>query len=125
MTDTTKNVGTAYAFFYCAAPKLEIEAEIPFIRKCAQTPSALELSLTEGMENVQGDPQLVALAQDAGQQGMRYVLQATYPLVTNEATANEVADVLNQAYQSPLWHEGEEYRGAVVYWQNDDWIFRE
>ncbi len=108
MTDTTQNVGTAYAFFYCA-----------------QTPSALELSLTEGMENVQGNPQVVTLAQDAGQQGMRYVLQATYPQATNKATANEVADILNQANQSPLWHEGEEYRGAVVYWQDNDWVFRE
>ncbi|HLC97777.1 MAG TPA: hypothetical protein VJC21_03280 [Candidatus Nanoarchaeia archaeon] len=125
MTDTTQNVGTAYAFFYCAAPREEIEAEIPTLRECAQTPSALELSLTEGMENVQGNPQVVTLAQDAGQQGMRYVLQATYPQATNKATANEVADILNQANQSPLWHEGEEYRGAVVYWQDNDWVFRE
>lgn len=125
MTNTNQNVGTAYGFFYCAAPKTEIEAEIPTLRECAQTPSALELSLTEGMENVQGEPELVTLAQDAREQGMRYVLKATYPQATNEATANEVADVLNQAYHSPLWVEGEEHRGAIVYWQDNDWVFRE
>jgi len=125
MTNTTQDVGTAYAFFYCAAPRQDIEAEIPFIRECAQTPSALELSLTEGMENVQGNPQLVALAQDAGQQGMRYVLEATYRGETNQRAADEVADILINAYQSPLYQPNDPFCGQVVYEENGEYVLRE
>jgi len=95
------DVGRAYGFFYCDASKQEIETELPTIRELVKTPSQLELSLIEGMDHIKGDERLTALAQEAKQDGINYVLQATYPGGTNRDTADEVASILNQAYQSP------------------------
>src|SRR3989344_1924819 len=99
--------GKAYGFFYCDAAKEAIELELPTIRNFAQTPSKLELALIEGVEKVSGDTKLTALAQQAKQEGMRYVLEATYKGATNKATANELTDILNHTYQSPLYQQGE------------------
>ena len=116
--------GQAYAFFNCEASKEKIEAELPFIRECVRTPSELELSLTEGFKNLTGDDQLMALVREAKEDGMRYVLKAKYKDATNKRTADEIADILNQASQTPLC-EQEELRGKIVY-QNErgEYIFR-
>ena len=117
--------GKAYGFFYCTASKAEIEAELPTIRDCAQTPSQLELTLMEGVDKIKGNGNLMALAQQAQDEGMRYVVEAKYQGATNQATANELADILNQTYQSPLYQPGEPFRGAVVYEENGEYVFRE
>src|SRR3989344_3514169 len=41
------------------------------------TPSQLELTLIEGMDNIKGDNRLEALAQEARQAGINYLLQAS------------------------------------------------
>ncbi|MBI4147165.1 hypothetical protein HY494_00780 [Candidatus Woesearchaeota archaeon] len=117
--------GKAYGFFYCDASKKQIEVELPAIRNSAQTPSQLELTLTEGVDGIKGDNNLVALAQQAKQEGMRYVLEAKYQGATNKATANELGDILNQAYQSPLYQAGEPFSGAVLYEQDGKYLFKE
>ena len=109
------DVGRAYGFFDCNASKQEIETELPTIRELVKTPSQLELSLIEGMDNIKGNKRLTALAQEAKQDGINYMLQATYPNGTNRDTADEVASVLNQAYQSPLYKAKEPFKGAIVY----------
>jgi len=119
------NYGTAYAFFDCRASKDQIETELPNIRQCVKTPSKLELSLTEGVENLTGDTELVALAKEAKEGGMRYVLQAKYPGATNNQTADEVASIMNQAYQTPLYADKEEFRGGIVYQEKGQYVFRE
>jgi hypothetical protein len=120
-----EKTGKAYAFFYCKASKVEIEAELPTIRELVRTPSKLELSLTEGTDNTQGDEKLKALAQEANQAGLNYMLHATYPNATNKKTADEVAAILNQAYQSPLYADKEEFRGDIVYKEKDEYVFRD
>jgi hypothetical protein len=125
MEKTGKYNGKAYAFFYCKASKVEIEAELPTIRELVRTPSKLELSLTEGTDNTQGDEKLKALAQEANQAGLNYMLHATYPNATNKKTADEVAAILNQAYQSPLYADKEEFRGDIVYKEKDEYVFRD
>ena len=117
--------GKAYAFFNCKASKGDIEKELPFIRECVQTPNALELSLMEGKDTLKGDPKLLQLAREAKDAGIRYVMEATYPNATNHQTADEVASVLNQAYQSPLYQKGEPFRGEVVYKERGRYVFRE
>lgn len=117
--------GKAYGMFYCDASEEAIEQELPTIRDLTQTPSQLELTLVEGMDNVRGDANLVALAKQAKEQGMRYALEATYPGATNKVTANEVSGILNQAYQSPLYKDGEPFSGAVVYEENGEYVFKE
>ncbi len=112
------NYGRAYAFFYCKASKEEIEAELPFIRKCAKTPSELELSLTEGIESLSGDDVLKTIAGEVMDSGMRYFLEAKYRGSTNEKTADEVADILNQ---TSLYFDGE-FGGKIVY-QDENGVY--
>ena len=125
MEKEAKNYGKAYAFFDCRASKEQIEAELPTIRQCVKTPSNLELSLTEGVEKLRGDNELMALAKEAKEGGMRYVLEAKYKGGTNKQTADEVASVMNQAYQSPLYADKEEFRGAIVYQDMGKYVFRD
>lgn len=118
-------IGEAYAFFNCNATKQEIEQEIPFIRKLVKTPGELELSLTEGMDQIKGDPKLLAIAKEAKEAGIRYFMEATLPNATNRATADELSSVLNQAYQSPLYQSGEQFRGEIVYKEKGEYVSRE
>ena len=119
------DIGKAYGFFYCNASKQEIETELPTIRELVRTPSQLELSLVEGMDNIKGDKRLIALAQEAKRDGINYMLQTTYPNGTNKDTADEVAGILNQTYQSPLYKAKEPFRGAIVYEENGEYVFRD
>jgi len=119
------SVGRAYGFFYCNASKLEIETTLPRIRELVETPSQLELSLIEGMDNLQGDEGLIALAQEAKEGGINYVLQAMYPGGTNRSTADELSSILNQAYQSPLYQTGESFFGEIAYGEDGEYIFKE
>ncbi|MBS3075166.1 hypothetical protein J4429_01775 [Candidatus Pacearchaeota archaeon] len=117
--------GKAYAFFNCEASKRDIEKELPFIRECVKTPNALELSLMEGTDALIGDAQLLQIARDAKDAGIRYVMEATYSNATNHQTADEVASILNQVYQSPLYQKGEQFRGEVVFKERGRYVFRE
>ncbi|MCD4694353.1 hypothetical protein K8R62_03275 [bacterium] len=119
------NIGKAYGFFECKASKIEIELELPSIRKILETPSALELSLVEDMDNVKGDGKLTAIAQKAKQNGINYMLEVKYPNVTNKDTSDELANILNQAYQSNLYGTGEPFNGVIVYEENGEYIFKE
>ncbi len=119
------SVGRAYGFFYCGASKQEIEIELPTIRELVKIPSQLELSLIEGMDNVKGDKRLTALAQEAKQDGINYMLQATYLNGTNKQTADEVASVLKQAYQSPLYEANAPFKGAIVHEEKGKYVFRD
>lgn len=139
MEKEAKNYGRAYAFFDCRASKEQIEIELPTIRQYVKTPSNLELSLTEGVEKfweknkstmaqgiaLRDIPQLMTMIQEAKDSGMRYVLEAKYEGATNRQTADEVASVMNQAYQSPLYADREEFRGAIVYQDMRKYVFRE
>ncbi len=118
-------MGKAYGFFECRASKEAIELEIPTIRRLVKTPSKLELSLIEGMENVRGDSRLISLAKAAKEQGINYLLDATYPDATNRETADELSAILNQAYQSPLYGKREPFMGEIIYEENGEYVFRE
>jgi hypothetical protein len=124
-----ENKGKAYAFFDCSASKENIEKELPSIRECVQTPNALELFLMETKENPNvsplSDAELCAILDDAKEAGMTYFMEATYPNATNYQTAEELASILNQAYLSPLYKHGEQFRGEVVYKEKGKYIFRE
>ena len=118
------NMGKAYGFFNCTSSKDTIEAELPTICELAQIPSELELSLIEGMDNLEGDSDLISLAQRAKKEGIRYVLEASYSGASNKETADEVAGILNQAYQTPLYQDGEPFQGVVIYKEGDKYVFR-
>jgi hypothetical protein len=117
--------GRAYGFFQCDASKEEIEATLPKIRDAVGTPSTLELSLIDDIGNLEGDKRIITLAQEAREAGLNYILQATNPEGTNLETADELALILNQAYQSPLYEAGAPFNGEIVYEMNGEYIFRE
>ncbi len=103
-----------------------IEAQLPAIRKLTQTPSDLELWLTESIDNPELPEDLLPIAQEAAGEGLRYVLQATYSKATNEKTADYLVNLLNQTYQSPLYQEGETFEGGIVYkGDNNKYVFRD
>ena len=115
-------IGKAYGFFDCDATEEEIKREIPFIRKCVNTPSKLELTLTDDMGSLNTDPKVLKIAKEAD---MKYVMKASYPDATNEQTADELSAVLNQAYQSDLYQSGERFNGKIIYEKNGEYIFKE
>ena len=135
MEKEAQNEGRAYAFFDCRASKEQIVAELPTIRECVKTPSNLELSLTEGVmkfvgtrvltSTLKNKSQLIAIAKEAKEGGMRYVLEARYEGATNKQAADEVSSVLNQAYNSPLYADKEEFRGGIVYEDMGKYVFRD
>ena len=127
MTNQTKNqVGEAYAFFNCEASRPEIEREIVDIRRVIGTPNQLELTLTEGINQKSfKHPELREIAHDAKDAGIRYSLRGRYQNASNKQTADEVASVLNQAYQSPLYKDKEEFRGGIFYDENGSYVERE
>lgn len=118
-------MGQAYAFFDGKATIEDIKAELPTIRSVVRTPSELELSLDENDGSIQGDSGLMEIAQSAREENLKYVMRADHPNATNKATAKEVGAILNQAYQSPLYQEGEPFRGEVVYEDNGEYVFIE
>jgi hypothetical protein len=118
-------IGKAYGFFDCKYSKKDIERELPTIRNLTKTPSELELSLIEGTENLRGDSDLTSIARDAKESGIKYVFDATHDGATNEETADKLATILNQAYQSPLFEKGEKFHGAVVYEDKGKYVFRD
>ena len=116
--------GEAYAFFNCNASIQEIEGELPAIREAVGTPSELELSLTQGTDKVTGDEKLIALAQEAKESGINYTLRAEYYGGTNTQAADELASVINQAYQSQLYRANEPFSGQIVHEENGNYVFR-
>ncbi len=76
-------------------------------------------------ENFSRFARLVQIIDIGKESGTKYVMEATYPNSTNKQTADEVASVLNQAYQSPLYQEGEQFKGEIFYEQSGEYLFRE
>ncbi|MFH1638627.1 MAG: hypothetical protein ABIB71_09435 [Candidatus Woesearchaeota archaeon] len=116
--------GKAYGFFACKASKEEIESELPDIQKFAKTPSGLELSV-ECVGNLKGDNDFMAVARDAKDAGLNYVLEATYQGATNKETAYQLVTPLTLTYQSELYQKGEDFQGDIVYEENGQYKFQE
>ena len=119
------NRGKAYGFFDCRYSREAIEKEVPVIRESVNTPSELELSLIEGVDNLTGGQTLRPIIRDAQEAGMRYVFEATYPGASNRTTADELAVILNQAYNTPLYVQDEPFSAGIVYEENGQYLFRD
>ena len=125
MTNEKENVGEAYALFYCEASEEQFKAELPKIRSLVQTPSQLEITLKKGtdLSTLGSEEKNFAISRGAIEDGMNYSLQARCKNMTNKEAAGEVTAILNQAYQSPLYKDGVEFRGGVFYEQNGRYVF--
>jgi hypothetical protein len=120
-----KYQGKAYAFFDCNASREQIEAELPKICHVTKTPAKLEILVfndTGVFNRSQKEPEIKALASTFKRQ---YILEAKYPGKSNQETADQIAGVLNQAYQSPLYQDGEDFRGNIVYKHRNKYFSRD
>ncbi len=110
-------MGKAYGFFRCNTGREAIEIELKSIRQVAKIPSELELHLVEGLRNFQFEyPDLLEIVEKFKDTNINYVLEASLPIAfSNKKAAFELSDILNQAYQSPLYKEGEKFFGEVLY----------
>ncbi len=117
--------GKAYGFFNCNQPKDAINAEVPSLRRAVGTPNALELTLIEGVENLSAPRGLKPLVEEARQAGVQYVFEARYEGATHRQTADELAAVLNQMYNSGLYQEDEDLFMNIVYQAGNHYVFRE
>jgi len=122
MANQAKKQGEAYAFFYCKASKQEIEKELPHIKDAVKTPNQLELSLTEINPDGFKHQELKEIVHDAKKAGMNYSMKASYKGFDNKQTADELAGILNQAYQSPLYKDKEEFRGGIFCEENGHYL---
>lgn len=143
MEKETKNYGRAYAFFDCKYSKAEIEDEIPKACIHAQTPSELELVLTEDPQAIRDNRELTEALDVARRVQMkadgvsaediesmplsyRYVLEARYPDKTNNEAATKLVNIMNLLYtSSPLWERKEESFARIIYQQGDKYISAE
>jgi|SRR3989344_3694429 len=87
-------VGRSYGFFDSAYSSEEIQGKISDIRVHVQIPNELELSLMEELENLNTESQLFQIAKDARDKGMNYMLEGTFPNVTDEKTAEELKAII-------------------------------
>ena len=78
----------------------------------------------EGTDNLTGDIKLLKLAEKAKEANIKYIIEATYPHNSHKKTADELSAVLNQAYQSPLYQDGEEFRGWIFYKEKGRYVSR-
>jgi hypothetical protein len=128
-----KESGRAYAIFNCNAPRKKIETELLPIRKSTKTPKTLELRLTEAggienLENLEYDDGLKRIIEECitGEKkpkGEVFVLEANYKKATNRETADELVAIQNQAYQSSLYKNKEDYYGEIVYEEGGEYLF--
>lgn len=71
------------------------------------------------------DSELLSIAFDAKEAGLKYALVARgVPNMCNRQVADELAAVVNQAYQSPLYQDGEQFRGGIFYKEHDRYVSR-
>ena len=123
--------GEAYAFFDCGATLKQIAKEIPYIKELVKAPKNLELYLakTPVMPMVSDhtkDSELLSIALDAQDANLKYVLAArATPNMSNRQVADELVAVVNQAYQSPLYQDGEGFRGGIFYKENSQYVSRD
>jgi hypothetical protein len=105
--------GRAYGCFDCGARKEEIDGELPALRQMAQTQPAVGLSLVRVGE-LRGDGNVDRIRNSALEAGHKFAIVASYPGASNVKAADELADLLNAAYATPLY-EGGVFKGGIAY----------
>lgn len=130
-----RNVGEAYAFFRCDAETESVAFTLDSILRLETDgkrvyPVGLTLELYKedsakdffhGLDT-SNDPELREYVRMAGEAELNYAVRATLPKVpehrgvsANRGAADELGNVLNQTYNSPLFNEGEPFRGEIIY----------
>jgi hypothetical protein len=120
-----EKIGEAFGFFYYNGAKEDIENELPSALILALTPSELELSLIEGVENLpyHGTPSLKGIVTKAKNQNLNYVLKGSQLNAGNRRVADELGDLLNILHLS-LYAKEEPFFAGIVYQRGKQFVFR-
>lgn len=124
--DKDAKVGRAYGFFAYDGKTEDIQAELPRARKLAQTPDELALKLIEGVDGVdtREDSELASVVERAKFRGMTHAFEATMPNAGNRKVSTELHLVLGNIYNSPLYPQGVQPCGGIVYKRGNKYCFR-
>jgi hypothetical protein len=115
-----ERVGKAYGFFESDASRPDIEAELPYIREEAQTPSKVVLSLYDGTDKLKSDPELSRFmentimipiyskglddsrktARPVRMKDSKYLIEAEFPGADDRKAASELALILDYIHYS-------------------------
>lgn len=109
--------GKAYALFDCDRTIDAIRNEVKSIRRVIEVPSDLEVLLFSRKDFVSGS----VLSTLTDQLGLGYVAEATYPGYSNKDAADELSVIFNQAANSPLYDNPEDFRGEIIYRDINSW----
>ena len=100
------------------------KGELSKIERLVNTPSGVHMSFSKNPKGITGDADLKAIGALADQIGLTGVVRASFPGQTNQRAADELAAIGNQAYNSPVYDNGEEFRGEIVYKQGNEYVLR-
>jgi hypothetical protein len=117
-------IGEAYGFFDCGAEKERIGSDLHTIRDFAQTPNYLDHHLVNlGMDDPGDVPKYIS--EFVKRYGFKYAIKGKFPGASDGATADEIAHILNQTYQTPLFKDDDSFRGEVVHKDDGKPVFME
>ena len=115
-----EKTGRAYGFIKCDKSLTQVRENILAIRRDLP-PSNLELTITPGITNIQGDKLLheTVIPEIEYEGQCNYAFEARLEGADNERTARELNSIFVNTYQSPLFvPRPQEVYGLIVYERN-------
>ena len=114
------SLGRAWTYFNCDATSAqEIRDVLPDARHTSEAPSALEIAVIDGLEQLPRDTpaKIMEIAlKEAQPAGIRYAMEATLVGATNLETARHLHGVLNMMYMEPSIAQANQPRYGVTLW---------
>lgn len=121
---TMEKTGKAYAFFYYAGKREDVEGELPRAMTAAQTPLEMKLSVTRtNALDTSRDSALADITERARSARMNYVLEGTMPDSNNRSAANKVNNVMAGIYNG-LYSKKEPISAVIVYKRGEKYVFK-
>ena len=119
----SREKGTAYAFFAGPQDPDKLTDELPYIRQLIRTPDDVDVEVIHGTYSP-SDTALSRIAHSANEAGMKYVMKVILE-GEHERASDETAVILNQACNSHLYREGEQFRGEIVHPSGRRYAYRD
>ena len=106
--------GRAVGFFNSYQSRKAVKYYLPLIEQCTEMPAEVKVKTTSAAK-LKRNKRWRKIATDAHLNGERHVIKGRCAGCDGEGVAIEIKQILNQAYQSPLYKEEDEFRGSVHY----------
>lgn len=116
------DIGKAYAFFDCKAPRDVVEHEMKSVLESlinsGEIRAGLELNLYEGTSNIRGDRELLELARRLSR---KYFIEAQLKNESNREAGLDLVAVTNNMCMSNLYTNGDKFKGEIVFEEHRDY----